>query len=116
MSDTPLATSSPAAASWRGDMHMDRLITKNNSATLRVEAGQLVLDGPRGRHFVLPREEVTEVRQAVARFWRWSWPVSNGIRICHSVSGVPEKLVFRSRDASAGQMLEKLKALEYSVP
>ena len=94
---------------------MGRLVTKNNSATLRVEASQLVLDAPLGHHFVLPRAEVTEVRQAIGKFWKWSWPLPNGIRIHHSVPGVPEKLVFRSRHTSAEDMLKKLSAFQYCV-
>ena len=110
-------TAPDAASSWQGDLHMGRLVTRNNSATLRVEANQLVLDGPLGYHFVLPRVEVTEIRQAIGKFWKWSWPLRNGIRIYHSVSGLPEKLVFRSRrHTSAEDMLKKLKALEYRVP
>ena len=105
-----------AATTWRGDLHMNRLVTRNNSATLRVEASRLVLDGPLGYHFVLLRTEVTEIRQAIGRFWKWSWPLPNGIHICHSVSGFPEKLVFRSCHASAEYMLKKLKALDYCVP
>ena len=80
--------------SWRGDLHMDRLVTKNNTVSVNVEADRLVLDGPLGYHFVLPRAEVTEISQAIVGFWKWSWPLKNGIRIYHAVSGVPQKLVF----------------------
>ncbi len=99
-----------------GDMHMNGLVTKNNSTTLRVDADRLVLDGPRKYRFVLPREQVTEIKQAIARFWKWTWPLKNGIRIYHSVPGAPEKLVFRSCDSSAREMLEKFEALKYCVP
>ncbi len=110
------AGSPNSTISWRGDMHMGRLETENNSATLLVEASCLTLDGPRGYHLVLPKEKITGIRQAIGKFWKWSWLLKKGIRIYHTVSGLPEKLVFRSAHISAEHMLKQLKSLEYHVP
>ena len=94
---------------------MGRLVTRNNTARFRAEENSLVLDGPMGYYFVVPKEGISEIRQATGRLWKWSWPLKNGISIYHSVSDVPQKLVFRSCDVSAEHMLNKLKILKYNV-
>jgi len=105
----------PKNETWRGNMHMDRLITSNNSTTLCSGRTCLILAGPMGYEFEILKECIFEIRQAVGKIWEWSWVIKNGIVICHNAPEVPKKLVFRAKNVSAIYMLNKLRELKYNV-
>ncbi len=100
---------------WCGELRFGKLTSRNNSATLRVEHHQLVLDAPMESHFVVLKEKVTEIRPARARFWRWSWVLKRSIVLIHTAPNVPSTLVFHAKTLNTNQMLNLLKGSGYCV-
>jgi hypothetical protein len=101
--------------SWPGDIIAGKLQTVNWSARLEATTDRLVLKGPRSVHYELPSKSVKGIRIAVGRFLFFSWTMKKTIRIVHSESEIPEVLAFRSRKASASEIVSQLQALGYNV-
>ena len=100
---------------WRGELRMGKLMTKNNSATLRVEQDQLVLEAPMGYRYVLPKDQIAEVRSARAKFWKWSWILKRSIVLMHFAPEVPDTLVFHAKSIGTDQMLDRLQEFGYGI-
>lgn len=104
-----------SATSWEGDIFAGVIRTKNWTAELTVSQEELVLAGPLGMRHALSASQVGKVRVAVGRFLFWSWHLKNTISISHNNAQVRSKLAFRSPRTLALVMLNRLRALGYTV-
>lgn len=94
---------------------MNRLVTKNRSVTVHVAADRLVFHTPLREPMILAKEQVTAVGQPSAFFLKWSWPLKRAIYIQHTATDLPQKLVFRSTDITAEDMLSILAEFAFAV-
>ena len=101
---------------WRGEIWAGCIRTKNWSSRLDASRERLLLSGPRDMRYVLLSSQVHEVGPAIGKFLFWTWEVRRAIRIVHSHSYIPEKLVFQARKTQATVMLMQLRNLGYNVP
>ena len=101
---------------WRGEIWAGFIRTKNWSSKLDASRERLLLSGLGKMRYVLLASQVQEVGPAIGKFLFWTWQIRRAIRIVHSHSDIPEKLVFQARKTEAAVMLEQLRSLGYKMP
>lgn len=103
------ATASDDEIKWPGQMADDVANTYGPEplALLTATTQELVLSGTRGT-FRVPRSAV--MRLGRGNFYPWFF---SALRIHHSVSGFPKSLQFKPQPGHWGEVLARLKTLDY---
>ena len=95
---------------WRGAACVGMLTARWPFGKLAVGPSDVDLSSLLG-HFVLPKEKVVCVERA--GFFPWLWC---GIRIRHSVSEHPQRLMFCPIFSRSRGIMQHFKSLGYNVP